>query len=76
MSQEIINLKKINGQLEKEYEKIKGSISNLKEVKDKYERINLKLQEELKIEREEIQKKVKEITSMNTEKVDLEFHMA
>ena len=66
MSQEITNLKKINGQLEKEYEKIKGSISSLKEVKDKYERINLKLQEELKIEREEIQKKVKEITSINT----------
>ena len=76
MSQEITNLKKINGQLEKEYEKIKGSISSLKEVKDKYERINLKLQEELKIEREEIQKKVKEITSINTQKVDLEFHMA
>ena len=66
MSQEITNLKKINVNLEKEYEKIKGSISSLKEVKDKYERINLKLQEELKIEREEIQKKIKEITSMNT----------
>ena len=54
MSQEIANLKKINGHLEKEYEKIKASISSLKEVKDKYERINLKLQEELKIERKEI----------------------
>ena len=60
----------------KQQEKLKNSILQLKEVKDKYERINYYLKEEIKENKKDIDKRVQELGSIVTQKVDLQFHLS